>query len=160
MPSADRLVGLVVKASPPPLESGFESRWRRDFSGSSHTSDLNISPPVATLPGAWRYRVMAGTGRLGISILLFGEVESWSAASTSVWQQVNLSEQISPWETLACCWDVKQPTNNNKNPLAGRLFGESNMPCCITQDSEPKAPPIQLFRPLVRRIMMCNTYTV
>ena len=22
-----------------------------------------------------------------------------------------LSEQIRPWDTLACCWDVKQPTN-------------------------------------------------
>ena len=32
------------------------------FSGSSHTSDLNIGTPVATLPGAWRYRVSAGTG--------------------------------------------------------------------------------------------------
>ena len=23
-----------------------------------------------------------------------------------------MSEQIRPWDTLACCWDVKQPTNN------------------------------------------------
>ena len=47
----------------------FESRLRRDFSGSSHTSDLKIVSPVATLPGAWRYRVSAGTGRSGVSIL-------------------------------------------------------------------------------------------
>ena len=39
------------------------------FSGSSHTSDLKIGTPVATLPGAWRYRVRAGTGRPGVSIL-------------------------------------------------------------------------------------------
>ena len=39
------------------------------FSGSSHTCDLNIGTPVATLPGAWRYRVSAGTGRPGVSIL-------------------------------------------------------------------------------------------
>ena len=39
------------------------------FSGSSHTSDLNIGTPVAALPGAWRYRVSAGTGRPGVSIL-------------------------------------------------------------------------------------------
>ena len=39
------------------------------FSGSSHTGDLNIGTPVATLPGAWRYRVSAGTGRPGVSIL-------------------------------------------------------------------------------------------
>ena len=37
----------------------------------------------------------------------------WSATSISVWQHVKLSEQIRPWDTLACCWDVKQPTNNN-----------------------------------------------
>ena len=39
------------------------------FSGSSHTSDLKIGTPVATLPGAWCYRVSAGTGRPGVSIL-------------------------------------------------------------------------------------------
>ena len=66
----DRLVGLVVKASASRAEDpGFESRWRRDFSGSSHTSDLNTGTPVATLPGAWRYRVSNGTGRPGVSIL-------------------------------------------------------------------------------------------
>ena len=31
---------------------------------------------MATLPGAWRYRVSAGTGRSGVSILWLGEVES------------------------------------------------------------------------------------
>ena len=36
----DRLGGLVVKASASGAEDpGFESRLRRDFSGSSHTSD-------------------------------------------------------------------------------------------------------------------------
>ena len=39
------------------------------FSRSSHTSDLRIDTPVATLPGAWRYRVSAGTGWPGVSIL-------------------------------------------------------------------------------------------
>ena len=54
----DRLVGLVVNASASrAADPGFESRLRRDFSGSSHTSDLKIGPPVATLPGARRYRV-------------------------------------------------------------------------------------------------------
>ena len=66
--SCDHLVGLVVKASASE-DPGFESRWRRDFSGSSHTSDLNIGTPVATLPGARRYRVSVGTGRPGVSIL-------------------------------------------------------------------------------------------
>ena len=39
------------------------------FPGSSHTSDLQIGTPVATLPGAWRYRVSAGTGWPSVSIL-------------------------------------------------------------------------------------------
>ena len=65
-----RLVGLVVKASASRVEDpGFESRLRRDFSGSSHTSDLKIGTPVATMPGAWRYRVSAKTVRPGVSIL-------------------------------------------------------------------------------------------
>ena len=71
---------------------------------------------MATLPGAWYYRVSAGTGRPGFSILWLGEVES-SATCISVWQHVKLSEQIRPWDTLACCWDVKQPTS--KQTLSG-----------------------------------------
>ena len=66
----DRLVGLVVKASASGAEDpGFESRLRRHFSGSSHTSDLKTGTPVATLPGALRYRVSAGNGRPGVSVL-------------------------------------------------------------------------------------------
>ena len=58
----------MVKASASRAEDpGFESRLRRDFS--SHTSDFKIGTPVATLPGAWRYRVSAGTVRPGVSIL-------------------------------------------------------------------------------------------
>ena len=64
------LAGLVVKPSASRAEDpGFESRLRRNFSGSSHTSDFKIGPPVATLPGAWHYMVSAGTGRPGVSIL-------------------------------------------------------------------------------------------
>ena len=50
-------------------DPGFKSRLRRDFLRSSHTSDLKIGTPVATLPGSWRYRVSTGTGRPGVSIL-------------------------------------------------------------------------------------------
>ena len=46
------------------------------FFPSSHTSDLKIGTPVATLPGAWHYRVSAGTGQPGVSILWLGEVEN------------------------------------------------------------------------------------
>ena len=72
----NRLVGRVVTR---PLRErkipGSKLAWAGIFSGSSHTSDLKIGTPVATLPGAWRYRVSAGTGRPGVSILWLGEVE-------------------------------------------------------------------------------------
>ena len=64
------LVGLVVKASASGAEDPrYESRLRRDVFGSSHTSDVKISTPEVTLPGAWHDRVSAGTGRPGVSIL-------------------------------------------------------------------------------------------
>ena len=34
----------------------------------------------------------------------------WSATPISMWQHVQLSEQICPWDTLASCWDDKQQT--------------------------------------------------
>ena len=80
------------------------------FSGSSHTSDLNIGTPVAALPGAWHYRVSTGTGRPGVSILWLGEVEIW-ICSFYLSVAARKFVQIRPWDTLACCWDVKQPTN-------------------------------------------------
>ena len=74
----NRLLGLVVRR--PPRERkvpGSNPACARIFSGSSHTSDLNIGTPVATLPGAWCYRVSTGTGRPGVSILWLGEMEIW-----------------------------------------------------------------------------------
>ena len=61
----------MVKASTSRVEDpGFDSRLRRgDFSGSSHTSDLNIGTPVTTLPSTWRYRISVGTGWPGVSLL-------------------------------------------------------------------------------------------
>ena len=68
--SKDRLIGLVVKASASRAEdAGVESRLRQDFYSSSHTSDLKISTPVATLPINWCYRVSTGTSQPGVSIL-------------------------------------------------------------------------------------------
>ena len=64
------LVGLVVRH--PPRERkipGSNPAGGGIFSGLSHTSDLKIGTPVATLPGAWCYRVSAGTGWPGVSIL-------------------------------------------------------------------------------------------
>ena len=107
------LVGLVVKMSASGAEDpGFESCLRWDFSRSSHTSDLKLGTPVATLPGAWHYRVSTRIGLPSVSILWLGE-KVWSAACISMRQHVKLSVQICPWDidTLACCWDVRQPTN-------------------------------------------------
>ena len=52
-------------------DPGFESRLRRDFFGVESYQWLKHwhSSTVATLPGAWRYRVSTGTGRPGVSIL-------------------------------------------------------------------------------------------
>ena len=62
--TVDHLVGIVVQVFASRAEDpGFKSRLRLDFSGSNHTSDLEIGTPVATLPGAWRYRVIAGNPR-------------------------------------------------------------------------------------------------
>ena len=68
--SGYRLVGLLVRR--PPRERkipGSNPACAGIFSGSSHTSDLKTGTPVATLPGAWCYRVSTGTGRPGVSIL-------------------------------------------------------------------------------------------
>ena len=66
------------------------------FPGSSHTSDLKIGTPVATLPGAWLYRVSAGTSWPSVSILWLGEMQSLVCNSITVWQHVQLSSQIRP----------------------------------------------------------------
>ena len=66
----DRLVGLVVRRPPRGRKiPGSNPACPGIFSGSSHTSDFKIGTPVATLPGAWRYRVSTGTGPPGVSIL-------------------------------------------------------------------------------------------
>ena len=112
--SVHRFAGLVVRASASGAEDpAFEYHLRWDFPGSSHTSDLT-GTPVATLPGAWHNRVSTGTVQLGVSILWLGEVERL-VCNFSVSQHGKLSEQIRPWDTPACCWDVKQPTNKQTN---------------------------------------------
>ena len=64
----------MVKASVSEAEDpGFESCLRRDFFGSNHTLDFKTGTLVATLPGAWHYRVSAGTSWPGVSILWLGE---------------------------------------------------------------------------------------
>ena len=79
----DRLVGLVVKASASRAEDpGFESCLRRDFSGLSHTSDLKIGTPVATLPGV----IGSALGLVGLVSVYCDWVrwKVWSATSICV----------------------------------------------------------------------------
>ena len=74
----DHLVGLVVKASALRAANlGSIHACTVDlFSSLNHTSDLKTGTPVATLPGSWNYRVSAGTGWPGVSILWLSETES------------------------------------------------------------------------------------
>ena len=75
--TAHRFVGLVVRRPPRGRKiPGSNPGCAGIFSGSSHTSDSKLGTPVATLPGAWRYRVSVGTGQPGVSILCLGEVAS------------------------------------------------------------------------------------
>ena len=55
-----------------PRDPEFEPRFR----ASSHTNDLQNVTQVATLPGAWRCKVNARTGRPGVSELWLSEVTS------------------------------------------------------------------------------------
>ena len=110
-PTVNRLAGPVVKASTSGAEDqGFESRLQRDFSAPSHTSDLKVATQVATLPGTWHYKVSAGTGRPGVSILWVGEVESLIC---NFYLSVAARKIVCAVSSLryACCWDVKQLTN-------------------------------------------------
>ena len=111
------LVGLGVKASALRAEDlGFNTRLHSgDFSGSSHTQWLknwhSSGYPARHLMlwdwSTWHQYTVTGWGRI-----------VWSAASVSVWQHVDLSEQIHPWGTPACCWDVKRTTNKpSTNPV-------------------------------------------
>ena len=78
-----------------------------------HTSDLTIGTSVATLPGAWHYRVSAGTGWLGVSILWLGEIASLIHNLYLSVAAHTIVSQIPPWDTLSWCWYVKQPITAN-----------------------------------------------
>ena len=106
------LVGLVVKASVSRAQDpGLESRLRRDFSGSSQ----NCQAPNV---------IRSAHGLLG-PVSVYCDWVRWkvgSATSISVWQHVKLSSEIRPRDTLACCWDVKQPTNKYNKSLLREDF--------------------------------------
>ena len=71
-----------------------------------------------------------------------------------MWQHVQLSDQIRPGDTLACCWDVKQPTNNSPTQWANEVhearehcdlrharYGLPAMHCPISLSNPPPPPP-------------------
>ena len=85
-PRCDRLVGLVVKASDPGIDSGLR---HGDISGLSHTSDFKPGTPVATPPDTWRVRVSAGTGSPGVSTLWLDGLQLLSrCGSTTTVRQI------------------------------------------------------------------------
>ena len=92
-----------------------------------HTTHWAIAPPHPAIikQEAWKLVLQwlscQAPGVIGSALELFGPVsvscdwvrwQVWSAASISVWQHIELSEQIRPWGAVACCWDVKQSASN------------------------------------------------
>ena len=113
----NRLAGLVIKGSASGAEDpGFESHLHcGSFWAESYQWYKKIGTAVVTLPGTSHYRVSAGTGQPGISILWLGEVESLIC---NFYLSVAARKIDCPWDTLACCWDVnlgKKPTNQKQS---------------------------------------------
>ena len=85
----------------------------------------------------------------------------WSATSISVWQHVKLSEQISPWDTLACCWEVEQQTNNPRSAgilrtvhletIWGRYHGGRRPSSDDSFPSPTVIPPSALDKPSIMK---------
>ena len=73
---ADCLVSVVVKASASgAADLGSIPAFAVDhFLGRIIPVTYKLILQKATLPGAWRYRVIAGTGWPGVSILWLGEI--------------------------------------------------------------------------------------
>ena len=71
VPIGKRLVGPVVKESASEaVHLGLIPAFAvKLFHGWSHTSDSKFGTLLATLLGAWRYRVSSGTGCPGVSVL-------------------------------------------------------------------------------------------
>ena len=106
-----RLVGLVVKASTSRVEDhGFKSLALGFYQGRviPMTKKLALQWLPCQVPG-----VIGSVLGLVSPVSVYCDWVRWKvrpATSTSVWQHVKLSEQVRPWDTLVCCWDVKQTT--------------------------------------------------
>ena len=111
-------------------DPGFESRLRRDFWGSSHTNDLKLALQLLPCQAAGIIIIGSVLG-LGGPVSVYCDWvrwKVWSATVISVWQHVKLSKQIRPWDTLTCCWDIKQPTppKNKQKRMLGFLTPKSH----------------------------------
>ena len=135
----------VISPPPPPFQDKHASCWREKSlklawvcPGRVRLESGRSRVRIPLAPGFFRGRVIPVTSKLALQWLpcqapgvigsalgLVGPVsvycdwvrwKVWSAASISVWQHVKLSVQIRPWDTLACCWDDKQPTNKTNCP--------------------------------------------
>ena len=84
------------------------------LSGSSPTIDLKIGTPVATVPGAWRYRVSAVTGRPRVRILYLGEKD---VAGTLSNQSTN-NESSEESDIAPSLVAIHNPVLNRKQPLS------------------------------------------
>ena len=88
------------------------------FPMSSHTMQwLKNWHSSGYLPGAWRCRVSAGTFWPCVGILWLGEVESLICNFCICVAARKLVLTVRPWNTLACCCEVKQPTYKQTNKL-------------------------------------------
>ena len=91
-----RLIGPIVKTSASRVaDLGLVHAFGVDCFLDSVIPDSEIDNPVPTLPGAWSYRVSAGTGWPGVSILCLGDMKSLICS-------FQLFEQICPCDTLPC----------------------------------------------------------
>ena len=92
-----------------------------------HAADLIIGRLlVATLTGVWWFRVSAGTVGSVVITVIAGLV-----LNMSVWQYVQLSELIDPWETWAYCWLLRSQRTNiivhTPNPYILRVPDQSSV---------------------------------
>ena len=139
---AYRLVGLVVKASATRVEDpGFDSRLRcRDFSGSSHTSDLYIGTPVAT-----RYRLSAGSSWLvTVYCDLVGKFDLQLLSQCGIHKRVWVDPSLR--YTIACYWDVMQASNQAIKQASNQQIYTPLLPLSISH----------LL--LSQGVMRCNMY--
>ena len=145
--SSYRLLGLVVKASASRAEDpGFESRLRQDFFFRGRVIPVTSKLALQWLP-------CQAPDVIGSVLELVGPVsvyydwvrwKVWSATFISVWQHVKLSEQIRPWDTLTCWWDVKQPTNQQQ-------------PCLFNSASVSRLQPFLGLSPLSPSVWCFNS---